>query len=368
MEKLKQTTKKSWFKGDKVILLVTIFLSLVSIYAVYSSGYSAMRNHIFYILLGFVFMFFFYNLNYRILSMIAPFGLIVAVILLLITLIWGDGRSISIFGQSVQTLFLIGFLVLFYIAKILAIRLAHAEKLTRIDIIHLFAVVVVMCGLMAKSNASTAILLFISSLVLFFVGNMKVKYILVLLVMGIFAGGIYMTTGIGRGSTFKNRVHYYITQDNSAGYGTQMIRSKAAIARSGILPQGPGNGVIKRVLPESESDYVYATIFEEIGLVLGILIILAYLWLFYRAWLIARRSDGPFGLLIAIGVGFWFSVQALIHIGVNCELLPATGQTLPFISRGGAAMVFSGMAIGILLNIGKTAKLQEDPIGADNPE
>jgi cell division protein FtsW len=260
----------------------------------------------------------------------------------------------------VQTLFLIGFLVLFYIAKVLAVKLAKAEPLTRKDIIHLFAVVIVMCGLMAKSNASTAIMLFISSLVLFFVGNMKMKYIFILLAMGILAGGVYMTTDIGRGGTFKNRIHYYFTQDNSQQYGTQIIRSKAAIARSGFLPEGPGNGVIKRVLPEKESDFVYATIFEEVGIIVGIIIILAYVWLFYRSWLIARRSDGPFGMLVAIGIGFWFSMQAFIHIGVNCELIPATGQTLPFISRGGAAMVFSGMAIGILLNIGRTAKLQEE--------
>ena len=360
MEKITQTTQKSWFKGDKVILILTVFLSLISVYAIYSSGYDKIVNHIFYILLGFAVMFLFYRMNYRILSQIAPFGLLLALILLLVTLVWGDGRSISLFGFSVQTLFFVGFLVLFYIAKVLAIRLAKAEPLTLNDIIHLFAVVTVMCGLMAISNASTAILLFVSSLVLFLVGNMKMKHILILLAAGIFAGGIYMTTDFGRGGTFKNRVKYYITQDNSNGYGTQMLCSKAAIARSGLLPQGPGNGVIKRVLPESESDYAYALIFEEIGIVAGILIILAYIWLFYRSWLIARRSDGPFGMLVAIGIGFWFSMQAFIHIGVNCELLPATGQTLPFISRGGAAIVFSSMAIGILLNIGRTAKVQED--------
>jgi len=360
MKNLVQSPTKSWFKGDKVILILIGFLSLISIYAVYSSGYKKTIDHIFYILSGFVIMFLFYKMNYRILSQIAPFGLLLALILLVATLVWGDGRSISLFGHAVQTLFLVGFLVLFYIAKVLAIRLAKAEPLTLQDVIHLFVVVIVTCALMAKNNASTAILLFISAIVLFFVGNMKMKHILLLIAMGICAGFIYKGTGIGRGGTLNNRVYYYITQDNSNQYGTQMILSKAAIARSGLLPQGPGNGVIKQVLPKNESDYVYAIIFEEIGITLGIAIILAYVWLFYRAWLIARRSDGPFGMLVAIGIGFWFSMQAFIHIGVNCELIPSTGQTLPFISRGGAAIVFSSMAIGILLNIGKTAKLQED--------
>ena len=169
---------------------------------------------------------------------------------------------------------------------------------------------------------------------------------------------------IGRMATFINRWEYYITKDNSDGYGDQMILARAAIARSGFNPAGPGKGVIKNRLPEKETDYAYASLFEETGIVVGVLVLLSYLIIFYRARKIAKEATGTFGRLLAFGIGFWFTCQALVHIGVNCELLPTTGQTLPFISSGGASLFVSGCAMGMLLNIGKVSFLEgqkEDP-------
>ena len=223
-------------------------------------------------------------------------------------------------------------------------------------------------------NMSTAIILFITGIIIFFVGGFKLKDIagMIGIVSAILLVAVIVVANlsddkkakIGRMATFINRWEYYITKDNTDGYGDQMILARAAIARSGFNPAGPGKGVIKNRLPEKETDYAFASLFEETGIVVGVLVLLSYLIIFYRARKIAKEATGTFGRILAFGIGFWFTCQALVHIGVNCELLPTTGQTLPFISSGGASLFVSGCAMGMLLNIGKVSYLEsqkEDP-------
>ncbi|MDR2868746.1 MAG: FtsW/RodA/SpoVE family cell cycle protein [Bacteroidales bacterium] len=369
MEPLNQQKKISLFKGDKIILIVVIFLFSISILGVYSNTMGSLVSTIFAAVLGLACMVGVSFISYQWISRFALLGLFVALGLLLISLFYpsgGDldadlkGRAIKIGGFTFQTFYLIGFLVIFFVSKVLATRLAHQEELSKQDNIMLLVVVLGFCAGMAWKNVSTALILFITCAVILFIGRMQRKYILTLFILGICGAGLYFMTGVGRGSTFNHRVHYYITEDNTDDYGEQTILAKAAIARSGVLPAGPGNGLIKNELGQNDTDYIYASIFEELGLVFGFLILGSYIVLFYRSWKIACRSDGPFGLLLALGIGFWVASQALIHIGVNCELLPATGQTLPFISRGTASTIVSSIAMGIVLNVGKTAKIQEE--------
>jgi len=136
-------------------------------------------------------------------------------------------------------------------------------------------------------------------------------------------------------------------------YGKQSILSRASISTASWLPVNVGKGTIKKVLPEKDNDYVYAVLVEEMGIFVGIFVLFAYLIILYRTMRIARSADGAFAMLLAWGIGFWFCMQALIHIGVNTFLIPATGQTLPFISRGGMSLAISGAAIGMLMNISR---------------
>jgi len=303
-------------------------------------------------------------IDYRAASRFSPVALVAAFLLVVFTLLSDTVRGIQVMGMTIQTFYFIGFLVIFYISKFLATRINHQEELTTRDNVKLFVILLLFCVLIAKVNMSTAIILFITGLVIFYVGNVKMKYILMVVALAAIVVAFALNTNFGRMETFRNRWTYYITNDNTNGYGDQMILSKAAIARSGLHPTGPGNGVIKYRLPERETDYVYASLCEESGLIVGLLVIFLYLVLFYRARIISRESDGAFGTLLAFGIGFWFTCQAFVHIGVDCELLPATGQTLPFISSGGASLFISGCAVGILLNISKVnaqEKLREDP-------
>ena len=362
-------------KADKVILILVIFLSAVSVVMVYSMRGQVVLQHLKHLLFGYVGMFVVYQFDYRKLGIAAPLVLFTAVVLLIFTMLSQAVRGITILGRDVQTFYVIGFLIIFYIAHYIA-RLYHVNgEITSANARFLFILLGAFCAGIATMNMSTAIILFVTGLVLFFVGGFKLRdlgwmvgLVSVLLVVAVIIAvnlSDAKQAKFGRMGTFINRLEYYITKDNTDGYGDQMILARTAIARSGFNPAGPGKGVIKNRLPEKETDYAFASLFEETGIVVGVAILFAYLIIFYRARKIAKEATGAFGRLLAFGIGFWITCQALVHIGVNCELLPTTGQTLPFVSSGGASLFVSGCAIGMLLNIGKVSaaeKEKEDPM------
>ncbi len=349
--------EKIKFKGDPIILFITIILSLISLYAVYSST-GNITSHFFHLVICYVLMFLTYRIDYKLLSAFSQLFIIIAGILLILTITTGgeDNRGISLGFMEFQTFYLIGFLVIFFISKYIGSILNKEEELSKKNSYVLIGIILFFCGGIATTNISTAIILLATSTIVLFIGTIRLKYILCLLSVVILGGTLFLYTGFGRGETFKGRVQFYLTEDNSKGYGDQIILAKAAIARSGFKPTGPGQGVIKNALPEKETDYVYATVFEETGILVGFWILFSYLILFTRAWKISRDNEGAFAKLLAIGIGFWFSCQGLVHIAVNTELFPATGQTLPFISRGGSSLFTSGIMIGVLLNISKNRK------------
>ena len=362
-------------KADKVILILVIFLSAVSVVMVYSMRGQVVLQHLKHLLFGYVGMFLVYQIDYRKVGVAAPFVLFAAVVLLIFTMLSQAVRGITILGRDVQTFYVIGFLIIFYIAHYIA-RLYHVNgEITSANARFLFILLGAFWAGIATMNMSTAIILFVTGLVLFFVGGFKLRdlgwmvgLVSVLLVVAVIIAvnlSDAKQAKFGRMGTFINRLEYYITKDNTDGYGDQMILARTAIARSGFNPAGPGKGVIKNRLPEKETDYAFASLFEETGIVVGVAILFAYLIIFYRARKIAKEATGAFGRLLAFGIGFWITCQALVHIGVNCELLPTTGQTLPFVSSGGASLFVSGCAIGMLLNIGKVSaaeKEKEDPM------
>ncbi len=355
-------------KADKIILILVVFLTAISIVMVYSMRGDVVLNHLKHLLFGYAGMFLVYQVDYRKLGVFAPFFLALAGVLLILTMLSQAVRGVTIFGRDVQTFYIIGFLIIFYISNYIARQLHNTGEINSSNVRFLFVLLALFCGGIATMNMSTAIILFITGLVLFFIGGFRMKDIAglvgvisaVLIVAVIIAVNLSdeKKASFGRMATFINRLEYYITKDNTDGYGDQMILARSAIARSGFNPAGPGKGVIKNRLPEKETDYAFASLFEETGIVVGVAVLLSYLIIFYRARKIAKEATGTFGRLLAFGIGFWFTCQALVHIGVNCELLPTTGQTLPFISSGGASLFVSGCAIGMLLNIGKISYLE----------
>lgn len=360
----KTSNLSTFFRGDKVILIIAITLSLISFYIVPSSTHR-FTNQLMHIAACYGVMILFYKIDYRTLSAGSDIFLLIAFILALLTLFVGvDDRSITIGSFSMQTFYLIGFLLLFFISKFIAIRLNKGVDLSTKESFILFGIIGLFCLMFAKSNLSTAIILGVSCFVILFVGNLNRQYIFRFIIMAAVVGAIYFGFGFGKAETGSNRIANFSISRNfdqipdreTSLYIKQMVLAQAAIARSAWTPAGPGQGEIKHVLAEKETDYVYATVVEELGILIGALIILLYLILFFRSMQIAKKSDGYFGRLLAIGIGFWITFQALIHIAVNCGAIPATGQTLPLISRGGSSMLFSGIMFGVLLNISKHAE------------
>ena len=346
MQKLK-------FKGDKIILLIVILLSLLSVMMIASAGdrwMEQLRNFG----VGFFLLFLFYHIDYRMVSRFATPLLILSGVLLIIS--FGD-RSVSFFGIDLQIFYFIGFCLLIFMSKFLAKKINYEEELSQKEVITLFGLILVFCGGIFISNQSTALILFCTCIVLLFVGRVKIKYLLAFFGIMIVGVSLAFALKIGRVETLKNRVTYWwndsITPDMDKDYGRQSILSRAAISTASWLPIHVGKGNIKKVLPEKDNDYVFTVLVEEMGIFVGIFVLFAYLFILYRTMRIARNADGAFAMLLAWGIGFWFCMQALIHIGVNSFLIPATGQTLPFVSRGGMSLAISGMAIGMLLNISK---------------
>lgn len=357
---------KTRFKGDLVILILVGLLTFISLIMVYSTGGSrVIINHLIHLVLCYAGLFVFYILDYKkIVSNFATLGLGIALLLIVLTLLSKAVRGVTLFGHDIQTFYVIGLLVIIFLTNYIGRRYNKGQaELTNGEMNYCIGVLLIFCVLMAALNMSTAIILFVTGVVIFFTGNFKMTKLLglmavVVLVVGILAFAVFRSNDegsskIGRMGTFVNRLEYYFTKENVNGYGDQMILSRAAIARSGLHPAGPGKGVIKNRLPENDTDYAYASLFEETGLVMGLVVLAIYLIIFYRSWKISKESKNALGALLSFGIGFWFTCQALVHIGVNCELLPATGQTLPFISSGGASLLVSGSAMGLLLSVSR---------------
>lgn len=357
-------SSKFQFKGDKILLILMLAMNAFSILVVYSTKGSLVLNHIVHLLVSYVAMLVLYLLDYRFLAKLSPIIFVLAVGALLATISSKAVRGISIFGRDVQTFYAIGFAVIIYMTCFIARCYNEGEALTKSQSRYMIGVMFLFTAGMAALNMSTAIIFFITCLVMFYIAHFQTKQLLLIVSVAVFGVGLLagfvavsMKDGnaiqIGRMTTFVNRIEYYLTKDNVGGYGDQMVLSRAAIARGGFHPAGPGRGVIKDRLPENNTDYAFASIYEEMGIVSGFIIVMLYMIFFYRAREISKAAGGPFGRLLSFVIGFWLTCQAFVHIGVNCNLLPTTGQTLPFISSGGSSLLVSGAAMGCLLNMSK---------------
>ena len=167
--------------------------------------------------------------------------------------------------------------------------------------------------------------------------------------LSLFIGGAFLLNKEGRISTWKNRIEAYMDGDSD---NYQADQAKVAIVQGGLFGKGPGNSTQRNLLPHPYSDFIYAIIIEEYGsLVGGILVIALYLWLFFRAGLIIRRSKSTYGAFLAFGLSMGLVLQAFVNMAVAVGLVPVTGQTLPLVSMGGSSIFFTSMATGMILSV-----------------
>ena len=364
-----------YFKGDKVIWAVILALSLISLLSVYSStGSLAYRNqegntfyyllrHGFFLLSGLVIIIITHHIPYKYFSRLSQFLLILSIPLLLLTLVLGKSlnqaaRWVEVpgLGFTIQSSDFAKLALIMYVARVLS------QKQDKVDdfkgtFLPVIAPVILVCLLILPANFSTAAIVFFTCLVLLFIGRIKFRYLLLLilsgvLVFGLFLGAAMLTKHEGRLMTWKNRIENYINGKSNSNY--QVEQAKIAIVNGGIFGTGPGNNRQRNSLPHSYSDFIYAIIIEDYGLIGGIVVIALYLYLLFRAGVIVRKAERTFPAFVAIGLTINLVFQAMINMGVAVNIFPVTGQTLPLVSMGGTSVLFTCIALGVILSVSRT--------------
>lgn len=360
-------------KGDKAIWVIVFFLSLFSLLAVYSATGSMayisqgkiaefyLLKQLMFLIIGFALMYIAYRLEYFHYFKLAPLLLVISVPLLVYTLFFGTElnearRWITIpwIDQTIQTSDFARLSLMLYLARSIA-KKQDVIKTFKSAFLPLLLPVVIIVGLIAPADLSTAMLVLMTSLLLLFIGRVDLKYIFLLVFLGAMVlGSIYYVgkqfPDKGRVVTWENRIKEFF-DDTEGGY--QIQQSKIAIANGEIFGVGPGNSLQRNYLPYPYADFIYAIIVEEYGLIGGMLIIGLFLLLLIRTISIVTRSPKTFGAILAMGLTLNIVVQAFANIAVSVHLIPVTGLTLPLISMGGSSILITCISLGVILSVSK---------------
>ncbi|WP_258103542.1 FtsW/RodA/SpoVE family cell cycle protein [Marinoscillum sp. MHG1-6] len=362
---------KDWayrnLKGDPVIWFIVLLLSMLSILVVYSATGSLAYRHMggdteYYLIKhsGLVFLSLFamwiaHKVDYRYYAKLSRLALYISVPLLLIT--WKFGTNINeasrwitipIINQAFQPSDLAKLALLVTLAAMLSKKQKSIDDFQQ-AIIPMLLWVGLICGLIAMTNISTAVLLFATCMLMLFIGRVPVKFLVMLTFIGIVSGGAALTLG-QRAGTAISRVESFFNDDEIP---FQAKQAYIAIATGGLTGKGPGQSDQRNYLPHPYSDFVFAIILEEYGMIGGLFVLMLYLGLLYRGMKAAAESDRAYGGLLSAGLAFALVMQAMVNMGVAVGLGPITGLPLPLISMGGTSQLFTGLAIGIILSVSR---------------
>ncbi len=376
---MKELIKK--LKGDKVIWTFVALLALFSFMPVFSASSNLayigrgtgntlayLVKHLAHISIGFLIIYWIHKVPYHYFRALSKVALPVVWVLLAYTMFKGQviaGANASrwlvvpFIGVSFQTSTLAFIVLMIFVARYLSKK--HETPITlNNSLIELWLPVFITLGFILPSNFSTAALMFAMVIMLVFVGQYPLKYIATIIGVGFAALMLFVLIGKAfPDAKFFNRVHTWesrmesFTTDKPDEDDYQIEKAKIAIASGGIQGLGPGKSVQKNFLPQSSSDFIFAIIVEEYGLLGGLLVMSLYLLLFFRFIVAAHKANSLFGKLVVVGVGFPIVFQALINMAVAVELLPVTGQTLPLISSGGSSIWMTCIALGIIIGVTK---------------
>jgi cell division protein FtsW len=384
-------------KGDKVIWAIVVLLTMMSLLVVYSStgtlAYKLSKStesylfkQIVFIAIGVMIIYFAHKVNYTIYSRVALFIFLASIPLLVYTLIFGASLNeanrwikLPIINLTFQTSDLAKLALFMYLGRQLS-RKQDVIKDFRKGFLPLIIPVGIICILIAPANLSTALLVGATSLLLMFIGRVSIKHIgLVIVAMAI---PVMILIGIatayydkqekkskdlpamfnrGRVETWIKRVQSFMYAGREET-GYQVQQAKIAIAKGGWVGLGPGNSEQRNFLPHPYSDFIYAIIIEEYGLVGGMFVLFIYLAFLFRCIRIFKRCPYAFGAFLALGLSFTLVIQAMANMAVNVSLFPVTGVTLPLVSMGGSSFLFTCLAIGIILSVARNVEQMEAPL------
>ena len=381
-------------KGDKTIWAVVSLLALFSFLPVYSSSSSLaylygdgntlkfLLKHFAHLVLGFVILFGVHKVPYHYFKGLSVIALPIVLILLVITMTQGttiEGANASrwiripFVGFTFQSSTLASVVLFTYVARYLA-RIKDKTLTFKETLLPLWLPIFIVLALILPANFSTAAIIFSMISILVFIGGYPIKYLLIILFTGALFLTLFVVSAKAFPSLFPNRVDTWMSridnftdgEETEADY--QIDKAKAAIASGGITGLGPGKSIQKNFLPQSSSDFIYAIIVEEFGLVGSLSLMSLYMLLLFRFVIVAHKAETIFGKLVVIGVGLPIVFVALVNMAVAVEIFPVTGQTLPLISSGGSSIWMTCMAIGMVLSVSakrevvKTENQEENPL------
>lgn len=384
-------------KGDKVIWAIVIILTLASLLLVYSStGSLAYRmsksteSYLFkqfaFIILGLIIIYFAHRINYTLYSRVALIIFLISIPLLLYTLLFGVQLNagsrwikLPVINMTFQTSDLAKLALFMYMSRMLSRKQAVIKDFKK-GFLPIIIPVATICLLIAPANLSTSLLIGGTSMLLMFIGRVSLKHILGSLLIAMVPIVILLTIAlstydretketkklpallsVGRIPTWISRIQTFVfsskEDDNEKMY--QINQAKIAIAKGGWFGRGPGNSEQRNFLPHSYSDFIYAIIIEEYGIIGGAVMILIYLLFLYRCIRLYRKCPYAFGAFLALALSFTLVIQAVANMGVNVNLFPNTGVTLPLVSMGGSSFLFTCLSIGIILSVARNVEQLE---------
>ena len=381
-------------KGDKPLWVVFILLASFSFLPVYSSAsnlaylygdgntFSYLFKHFIHLSLGFFLMYMVHKIPYRYFRGISILMIPIILVLLAYTIfqpsisdsITNSNRwiRIPIVGFGFQPSTLASIIILIYVARYLS---KIKDKLITFSqsILPLWVPVFLTISLILPANFSTSAILFSMVMLLCFLGGYPIKYLIGILSSTVILFSIFILSVKAypdlfpnRVDTWKSRVENFVdSKETKSNY--QIEKAKIAIATGGITGLGPGKSVQKNFLPQSSSDFIYAIIVEEYGLIGGLALLLLYLWFLFRVIIISNKSKSVFGSLLAIALGIPIVFKALVNMAVAVQLFPVTGQPLPLISSGGTSIWMTCLAIGIIQSVRIGSEINEDETDENNP-
>lgn len=356
-----------------IVALLAIF-SFLPVYSAasnlaytYGDGqtFSYFIKHFVHLFLGFSIIYAIHRIPYRYFKGLSMVMFPVVLILLLVTLLQGttiDGANASrwirvpFVGFTFQTSTLAALVLMVFVARYLS-KIFEQEISFKSSIMPLWLPVFVVLILILPANFSTTAIIFTMILVLAFLGGYPLKYLAAIVGSGLLVLSFFVLIAKAfpdampnRVDTWGNRIANFM-DDRDSEEDYQIEKAKIAIATGSLYGLGPGKSVQKNFLPQSSSDFIFAIIIEEYGLLGGLFLLILYLLLLFRIVVVAQKAETVFGKLLTIGVGLPIIFQALINMGVAVELFPVTGQTLPLISSGGTSIWVTCLGIGIILSV-----------------
>ncbi|WP_055446815.1 FtsW/RodA/SpoVE family cell cycle protein [Lacinutrix mariniflava] len=378
-------------KGDRLIWAIAALLAIFSFLPVYSAAsnlvniggnsntFSYFIKHFMHLFLGFSIMYGVHKVPYRYFRGLSMIMIPIVLVLLVVTILQGttiEGANASrwiripFVNMSFQTSTLASVVLMVYVARYMS-KTKDENVSFKDSILPLWIPVFLVLALILPSNFSTTALIFLMVVILVFLGGYPVRYLAVIIGSGILALVMFILVAKAFPDAMPNRVDTWMNRiENFSGEGDsdgdyQIEKAKIAIASGEFWGVGPGKSTQKNFLPQSSSDFIFAIIIEEYGLIGGLFLLVLYMWLLFRIVIVAQKSDTIFGKLLALGVGIPIVFQAMINMAVAVELFPVTGQTLPLISSGGTSIWMTCLAIGIILSV--SAK-REEIKGKENEE